>query len=94
MLTPLAEHIQNKLLRGMGSIRIRTLTDLARRGYFLKLVCACGHSARIEPLGLAERLSRRSASLALDRLTESLKCQKCGGNNFDAIAVLGDEIWS
>ena len=39
-------------------------------------------------------LAQRGASTKLDALSESLKCQACGGKEFDVLQCYGPEVWS
>lgn len=74
--------------------RPRTLSDLARHGYWLKLICSCGHTVRRDPLELQAVLAMRGASTKLDALQQSLRCQTCGGKTFEATYCYAPERWS
>lgn len=74
--------------------RLRTLSDLIRNGYWVKLICRCGHTVRKDPSELQELLAERGASTRLDALSDSLKCQACGGKEFDVLQCYGPEVWS
>lgn len=78
----------------MGSRRLETLSDAAQQGYYVELVCGCGHRRRLDPHKLLTRLMRRGASTRLDRLNETIKCGKCGGKAFRAEYCDGPLRWS
>jgi hypothetical protein len=78
----------------MGYRRLDTLLDIAKQGYWLKLSCPCGHSVKLDPMKVLERLVRRGADVRLARLSESLKCGRCGGKQFSASHCGGPAIWS
>ena len=78
----------------MGFRHLATLLDIAKAGYFLRLTCSCGHSVRLDPMKVLERLARRGADTRLNRLSDTLKCGQCGGKGFRATHCEGPEIWS
>jgi hypothetical protein len=78
----------------VGYRRFETLLDIARKGYWVRLACPCGHETKFNALVLAEKLVARDSSTRLNRLGESLKCGKCGGKAFRAEHCRGPEIWS
>lgn len=78
----------------MGHRRLTTLTDVARYGYWVKVICACGHVARLEPLGLLKKATERHRSARLADLHKLLKCGECGGKTFEVGHCLAPEAWS
>jgi hypothetical protein len=81
-------------MAGMGFRRFSTLLDIAKQGYWLKLSCPCGHEVRLDPMKVLERLLRHGADTRLSRLSDVLKCGKCGGKEFTAEHCEGPEVWS
>lgn len=69
-------------IAGMVTHRIRTITDLVRQGYSLKVVCQCGHTAHLDPMTLIVRL---------EALEGRLRCGHCGSREVDYCAGIGDE---
>ena len=90
----LADRLCSAYVLGMASYKTDTLTALIRNGYWLRLVCPCGHDARVDPVTLRTELQRKGKSLHLARLDESMKCQQCGGRKFDAAACHAPEGWT
>jgi hypothetical protein len=73
----------------MVTHRLKTLSDLKRNGYWLKVICRCGHDARLDPMMLIECGLTR-----LDDVGNRLKCSNCGGRDIDYHACNGPEVWS
>ena len=82
------------MFRNMATFKNNSLTDLIRNGYWLRLVCPCGHEAKVDPVTLRTQLHKMGKSSELNRLSESMKCQKCGKRDFNAVACFGPERWS
>lgn len=78
----------------MGYRRLRTLTDIAKAGYWLRIACSCGHERRLDPMKIVHRLVQRGANTRLDHLHETLKCGRCGGKDFTATHCQGPARWS
>lgn len=78
----------------MGFRRLETLLDISRQGYWLKLECPCGHTARHDPMIMLERLLRRGGDPRLSHLHKSMRCGKCGGREFRVVHCNGPESWS
>lgn len=73
----------------MVTHRLRTLTDLQRNGYWLRVVCRCGHEARLNPVPLIVK-----GVVRLDDVPARLKCSACGSREIDYHACSGPEVWS
>lgn len=59
--------------------RLETLSDCARRGYQLRVLCLeCEHVALADPATLMMELHRRKKSQRIDDLEYSLRCSNCG----------------
>ncbi len=71
-----------------------TLTALIGQGYWLKLSCACGHTAKIDPMPLRMALHDRGARDTLDGLNARMRCQRCGERSFRAEPCYGPATWS
>lgn len=78
----------------MGYRRITTLTDVARYGYWVKVACQCGHTARLDPMKLLNRAIESRRSTRLTDLHQMLRCGACGGKEFAAEHCLAPEAWS
>lgn len=78
----------------MGHHRLTTLTDVARFGYWVKLECACGHKARLDPQRLLSRAIEKRCSARLADLHKLVKCGLCGGKDFRVEHCLAPEAWS
>jgi hypothetical protein len=78
----------------MSYRRLETLLDVARKGYWVRLKCPCGHEAKHNPMVLFELVTRRGGSTSLAKLHETVKCGTCGGKDFRAEHCHGPEIWS
>lgn len=82
------------MFRPMGYRRFDTLMDIAKQGYWVRLRCACGHEATMDPLALLARMKqRRKIVVQLHMLLEVMRCQ-CGGKDFTAEHCQGPAIWS
>ena len=78
----------------MGYRRLVTLLDIAKQGYWVRLVCTCGHEAKHNPMPVIDLLMRRGASTSLKRLHDTMKCGKCGSKAFTAEHCQGPKGWS
>lgn len=60
--------------------KLETLSDLSRRGYWLRIICqACEHTREIDPAILGLEVHKRGKSQKLDDLEYALRCSVCGG---------------
>lgn len=61
--------------------RLDSIRDCAHAGYNLRITCdndACGHVVEASAPVMMAELGARRAKLALERLEERMKCQRCG----------------
>lgn len=63
----------------MARYRLRTVGDLVRNRYWLRVSCACGHAVKIDPA----RLLEKRGIVPLDQLEGRLRCSVCGGRDVD-----------
>lgn len=62
----------------MGSIRLESLSDYAKRGYKVRLDCECGRVVVIDPLALLQIAHGKGIGHHLDKIGQRLKCSTCG----------------
>ena len=93
-VSELPAQTRSRYVLDMVTLKNESLSDLIRNGYWLRLVCDCGHNARLDPVPLRTRLHQAGRSSHLSRLDESMKCVNCGKRTFHATACFGDEVWS
>jgi len=79
---------------GMGFRRLSTLTDIVRYGYWVKVVCPCGHVARMDPMMLLKRAVQHGRSSRVSELHHVLRRGVCGGKDFTAERCLAPAAWS
>jgi hypothetical protein len=78
----------------MGFRRLDSLIDIARKGYWVKLACECGHTAKRSPEELIQIILSHGGGVRLTDLHKSLVCSQCGERKFSAEHCQGPEIWS
>lgn len=63
----------------MARYRLNTLSDLARRGYALRIQCLqCDHRVEVDPTILRIEVHRLRRSQKLEDLEHELRCSCCG----------------
>ena len=78
----------------MSYRRLDSLLALARKGYWVQLKCACGHTAQHNPMVVVELISQRGGSVHLNKLRDTMKCSRCGGKDFTAEHCMSPAMWS
>jgi hypothetical protein len=64
----------------MGSKRLNNISDYARQGFNLRVVCrACGRASVIDARALTAKCAEASLSLNMNAVQRRLKCQSCNG---------------
>ena len=71
-------------LRGVSSIRLRTLRDFMHHGMMVLVLCrSCGHSVELDPTGLTHLFLHRRWNLSLQSACARFACSKCRLKNCD-----------
>ena len=69
----------------MGSIRLDTVNDCARKGYNLRIRClACGHVVDASAALMAMQLRRQ---VSLKAFEDRVTCSRCGKRNGHVVPV-------
>ena len=62
----------------MGTKRLDKISDYARHGFNLRIVCrGCGRASVIDARALTAKCAEASLSLNMDAVQRRLKCQAC-----------------
>ncbi|MEM6494849.1 MAG: hypothetical protein AAF650_10770 [Pseudomonadota bacterium] len=76
----------------MGRFRLDTLSDLARRGYRVRILCLeCEHVAVADPAVLGLEVHRRRKSQRVADLEHDLRCSNCGAKRSHITALESGE---
>lgn len=63
----------------MGRIKLKSVSDFARRGYDLRITCmACCNVTDASAVLMMQELARRGCSTRIDAMEARLKCSRCG----------------
>ncbi|MEM7687459.1 MAG: hypothetical protein AAF291_00425 [Pseudomonadota bacterium] len=64
----------------MARYRLDSLSDFARRGYNVRILClACGHRVDVNAVILIHHVHEKRLSKRIDQLEFHLRCSVCGG---------------
>ena len=78
----------------MGSPRLNSFTDFIRHGYWIRLDCSCGRSAKVDPRLLSQQLLERGGNQHVAKALSRLKCRGCGRRNPAFMPCFGPDFQS